>query len=394
MPVNNKPIEAVDEYDLQAMVLNQVRENRTLEYKAELPKKSGKEKDKWEFLADVSAFANTLGGDLVYGVRENKGIASEVCGLELDNVDQECLTLQNIIQTGLDPRIPRVLIQPIPLANERTVILLRIPRSWALPHMVRDSSKFYGRNSNGKYPLDAREIRAAFLSSETITERIRGFRDDRLKIIARGDAPIDLTGSGGYLVLHVIPIEAFDIASQFDVTSLVNNFPKPLSASSGAGRRINFDGLLSFDIFKDRSSTHSYIQTFRNGIIEAVDTTSTTRHNSDTAYIDPGFQRDVLAGLRGILAAQQRLGVEPPLFVGLSFLGVKDYCMWVDQRFSRHRNEPIDRDNLLVPEVVIEDYDTRLVDLMKPAFDTVWNACGWNQSLHYDSEGKWTGGAF
>lgn len=399
MSISNKQIEAIDASDLQVLVINQVMENRALEYKEALPGNS--DDDKRELLADVSAFANASGGDLLYGIREDAGIAIEVCGLEVSDTDAEALRLQNIIRSGLDPKIPRVLIQSIPVENNRVVFLVRIFRSWALPHMVtfKNLSRFYKRHSNGREQLDVREIRDAFLFADTITERIRTFRHERLDMIAKGDTPINLISSGSYLVLHIIPIEAFDIASQFDIDLLGINFLRPLSTTSGTirisgtGQRINFDGRLSFSIVSDESSTCGYTQTFRDGIIEAVDTTNTVQRSS-APYIERMYEHEVLAGLKRLLSVQQELGVQPPLFIGLSFLGVKGYRMSVEPKLGQRGNEPIDRDNLLVPEVVIEDYDVCLTDVMKPAFDTIWNASGWNCSPHYDSKGNWSGGSF
>ena len=45
-------------------------ESRYLDYKERLPGDS--DEDKRELLADVTAFANTAGGDLLYGVRERR----------------------------------------------------------------------------------------------------------------------------------------------------------------------------------------------------------------------------------------------------------------------------------------------------------------------------------
>lgn len=61
------------------------------------------------------------------------------------------------------PRIPGISMRAVPLKGKRFVIVIRIPKSWASPHMItKGSSKFYSRNSAGKYPLDVFEIRTAF----------------------------------------------------------------------------------------------------------------------------------------------------------------------------------------------------------------------------------------
>ena len=57
----SKPLEAIKESDLQALVDNQVTERKTLEYKEALP--GNADGDKMEFQVDVSSFANASGGD-------------------------------------------------------------------------------------------------------------------------------------------------------------------------------------------------------------------------------------------------------------------------------------------------------------------------------------------
>ena len=66
-----KPLENVALTDIEVLVANAVAESRTLEFKAQLP--GPKDEHKREFLYDVSAPANTDGGDLISGVEESKG---------------------------------------------------------------------------------------------------------------------------------------------------------------------------------------------------------------------------------------------------------------------------------------------------------------------------------
>ena len=80
-----KAIEEISEADLIDLVQNQVGERRTLEFKRYLPE-IGADPAK-EFLADVSSFANDQGGDILFGIEEENGIASGLPGVQLDNVD-------------------------------------------------------------------------------------------------------------------------------------------------------------------------------------------------------------------------------------------------------------------------------------------------------------------
>ena len=62
-----------------SFLTNKVPESQRLEYKLELPK--GSDGDIKEFLADVSALANTGGGHLLYGIDEERDATGQPTGL-------------------------------------------------------------------------------------------------------------------------------------------------------------------------------------------------------------------------------------------------------------------------------------------------------------------------
>ena len=154
---------------------------------------SNSDLDKKEFLADVSSFANASGGDLIYGIITDSGIPTKLEGIDIDpsRVDQEIRRLDNIIRDSIEPRIPSLVIQPVRLTNSKTVLIVRVHKSWISPHRVsfKEHDKFYSRSSNGKYPMDVAELRIAFNLSETITERIRKFRENRISNIFANETP-------------------------------------------------------------------------------------------------------------------------------------------------------------------------------------------------------------
>jgi predicted HTH transcriptional regulator len=108
----NRNVEQITKDDLQSLIDNKVTERKTMEYKQALPGNSDKQKK--EFLADVSSFANASGGVLIYGITEDKktGKPKALVGLDIVNIDQETLRLDNVIRTGLQPRLPAVNISP------------------------------------------------------------------------------------------------------------------------------------------------------------------------------------------------------------------------------------------------------------------------------------------
>jgi hypothetical protein len=202
-----KRLEEISFQDILSLIANEVRESRSLEYKSQLPHEG--ESSKIPFLAEVSALANTEGGDLILGMVDDKGAPTEVCGISAEDPDKEILRIENAILMGVEPRIPA--LSTITVRGEgKIVIVIRIGKSWQSPHRVifRDHSKFYKRNSAGKYPMDVSELRTAFLQSEHIAERIRVFRNLRVeKLKEHRELPVPLY-TGAKVVLHMIPLSA------------------------------------------------------------------------------------------------------------------------------------------------------------------------------------------
>lgn len=102
------------------------------------------------------------------------------------------------------------------------------------------------------------------------------------------------------------------------------------------------------------------------------------------------YEEKLIYSLQRYLQLQKNLEFNPPILIMLSLLGVKDYTMAVDSLWFNQEN-PIDRDILIVPEIVVEDYAAKSSDILRPAFDAVWQACGWDCCKNYDDNGNWIG---
>ena len=238
------------------------------------------DKDKKEFLADVSSFANASGGDLVFGVEEKRdsdgkptGVPERVSGLSIGNGDAEILRLENIVRNGIGPRIAGLHFRTVGAYANGPVLLARIQKSYAAPHMVtfQDHSRFYSRNSRGKYPLDVGEVRAAFALSESVPEKARRFRDERLARIVADETPV-AQPPGPKVVLHLLPVTAFDPATRYNLGRFEYR-PSDLPPLAGGGPsfRYNLDGVVTYVPPLENSPSHGYVQLFRNGTIESVE---------------------------------------------------------------------------------------------------------------------------
>ena len=385
-------INKISEGDLQFLIDNAVVEKKTLEYKQELPGDS--DSDKKEFLADVSSFANANGGDLIYGIVEDKktGKPIKLKGLNIKfaKLDKEITRLRNIIRNGIKPRILSENIKRIPLSSKKPALIIRVPKSWVITHRVtlKGHNKFYSRSSNGRYELDVAELRIAFNISESIIDRIRKFKKNRLANIRINKTPIPFHPKAK-IVLHLLPIISFTPPHRYDISEIASDHKKikpiygPIS-----GSRYNFDGFLTFDL-DDQGRVHSYTQLFRNGIIEAVD--GLRPEPQDKKLIPIDYEKNLIEALDTYLSTLKFLGVMLPIFVFLALLWVKGYLINYDKSRSIAEVQEIDRDDLLVQEVLVESYNVLAEDVLKPCFDSIWNACGYQKSFNYDDKGKWVG---
>ena len=382
-------IENVDLAALQPLVDNGVAEGKTIEYKRELP--GPRDRDKVWFPEAVSAFANTAGGDLLLGVEEKQGVPVALPGVQIDNVDAEKLRLEQILQNGLQPRLPRVDIRPVEVAAGRFVLLVRVPRSWVGPHRVEKNSRFYGRTSAGRYPLDVGELRTAFTMSESIPGRVRDFRTERLAKIHSRETPIPLE-QGGCIVIHALPLSGFVEPFSLDLPSLqFGECPIRPMRSTGVGftPRVNLDGHITSTSVSP-GSCYTYVQIFRNGAVES--TCVLLGGSGGMVHLDKEYEKDVLAFVSSYVEFARRFEIEPPYLLFLSFVGVRG-CVFATPAFRRLGTEPAAFQDEIValPEVVMVERDDEPPKVLKPVFDMVWNAFGILGSQNYDDDGNWTG---
>lgn len=291
-----------------------------------------------------------------------------------------------MIRDGIEPRITGVEFQLIEgFPDNKSVFLVRVPRSWAAPHMLKNRSAFYARNSNGKHAMDVGEIRSAFAKLEATGERVRNFRKERIALLETPDSPVILKPLPKF-ILHIIPVTAFQIANSLDLSKCGQNmvhYPPP--ARGGWDGRYNFDGFLTYSTERGTGQVRHYLQLFRNGIIEAVATFEIDgRRHIPGTWLEEAFSKS----LKTYLEIQRRHGVEPPFLVFLTITDVGGCVMTVSPMFAP-RQHPVDREVLFLPEIFIESYDVIPETALRPAFDVMWQSCGWPCSPNYDEDGNW-----
>jgi hypothetical protein len=59
-----------------------------------------------------------------------------------------------------------------------------------------------------------------------------------------------------------------------------------------------------------------------------------------------------------------------------------------------NRSFLIDREAFALSEDIVQDFSIDPVKVLKPMFDFVWNACGFEESRNFDKDGKWVEGRY
>jgi hypothetical protein len=357
--------------DIAALVERRAVENRTLEFKRELPGTS--DADGKEFLADVTSFANTNGGDLIFGLEEADGGASAIHPIPNANAEREMLRLENLLRDGVEPRLQRVRLRWIGTHPDRGVLLLRIPGSLAGPHRIRfrNSGRFYGRNSRGKYEMDTFDLRQAFTASEHFPARLRTLHANAVASSSGGSFPFRLV-DGPVAIATIIPLSYLRETRSVDVS--FENALLPPNAGGGFNFLNTLEGVVAHTpILDGRQSPYDmvlgYALTHWRGRTDtgwAIGAEREMRGQTARLVWPERFENGLIDMGRSTAIKLKALGVEGPWAVLVTIDGVEGFELVLgDYETSRAAW----RRHAELPELIIEQIDE---NTLRPIFDAFW----------------------
>lgn len=161
--------------------LKQVTEGWYVEYKREVVNAKAIAKS-------ISAFANTYGGWLFYGIDEESkenSVAGSFPGVENGALDQELQKIRQAVANSMNPACHYeciTLAGPCPeleLPEGRSIIVIEVPESKKAPH-IHSSGVIYRRVSDGSEPLpekDRYSIESLFEKSKKIATSYEDWHD-------------------------------------------------------------------------------------------------------------------------------------------------------------------------------------------------------------------------
>jgi len=401
MRLIDKDINSIHLQDIEYLRDEEIREQRFIEYKEELSLTGDNKK---KFLEQVCSFANSGGGDIVFGVKEKRdkegkslGLIEEIKGISIDNYDDLRGKIENIVRDRIKPRIRIDLPdKQIQLDNGKSILIVRIPQSWNPPHAIwwNDVARFYARNSFGKYPLDIEEIRNAFIGSETVRERIRQFRFDRIEKILNGEAPVRILGAtkdtmfgeseNKYILamLHILPIISFTSSNEWDLKrideyeKLHEVFMWNREFGDLSRGTFDFDGIYYSRLY-NKQLVSAYVYFLRIGVIEIAYSLYNHEIKEKEDYRITKFNPYLNNLVDRTFNLREIIPIETPLFITLSILNCKGHTMLQNNWDDRNLNK-IKKDHLHFQEILIQDFDKPAEDILKPYYERLWQSVGSN----------------
>ena len=152
--------------DLQRLVDEGFDEGLTLEYKAS-PALSREGKAPDEMCKDVSAMANSAGGQIIYGIVEDKK-THKPSHID-DGVSDPKLTgewIEQTLNSKVQPRMQGIVIQRLTLAEGHYSYVISVPPTRTGPHQAPDQ-KYYRRFNLQAVPMYDYEVRDVMKRSST-----------------------------------------------------------------------------------------------------------------------------------------------------------------------------------------------------------------------------------
>lgn len=391
MRLLGKKLSDLNKLDFERLIDNKITESIMLDYKLELPKPN--DAGKKEFLADITAMANTVGGLIIYGLKEakedghNAGYPDEIVGLKATDgseINVEILKqwFDSVTRDGIEPRIQGMEYHDY-LYYGKLLFIVSIPRSLLAPHMVKfaGDSRFFSRTTTGKYKMDVSQIKDAFLRTDEWKSYTEQFRRERVESYFES-TPGEPTEAA--VLIHILPIGEREF---LDLKGKANEISRMLPSNifpTGYSTTYNFDGVI-----KRSNDVSDYIQIFRNGgieVFEALNVAGTDKKGGWQLFLDQ-ITIATMKYLHSYLVFTDHYNITPPFAIYLNVINMKGAYVRLGS-FGGSVPFADGKERLLFPGVLIEDSTINIDESLRPTFDMLYQSCGASLCPSYTPSGS------
>lgn len=381
--------------DIEKLIQDEVTENKYLEYKLKIHLKG---EGKIQFLSEVCAFANSSGGDIIIGIKENSitGAAQSIEGIFIKDIDQYKLQLQNIITTNIQPCV-ELEMKEIKVSPSCYILIVRVKEGNNKPYMVTLRNGFYYRDVAGKRPMTLYEIRNSFVSAHEIKRKMIAFIKRRIKEVSENRSPVGDFKSNPKIIMHILPIESFK-GEKFNIFDLNED------AMFKKLKLLNHDYLepykrwLSdgFVLYGNSDKIQSYVKVYENGVIEVASKIlwQNSPYNYEKCFLTYENEKEIIKCLgESYLPFLKEIGVDLPYVIFISILNAKGFYLDINNlnclKDKKIKHYAFNDNIIHLKSVIVENFDEKPDKILKPTFYSLWRHCGINKDFHYDQEGNW-----
>lgn len=378
--------------NLASLIDNNTPETNQLEYKAyrfDNGKISAQDRD--ALVKEIVAMANGLGGRIILGIEEQKSeSALRLIGVTCPDLDEFERTIQQSIYAKIRPRLYGVRVSSIAVNTDSVVLIISVPQSYSRPHAYNNGSKdeFYVRQSNSIASMTVDDLRQQFSLASSFQKMIHTFRQERISAVLSNES-LSRFRDGAKLLIHIIPLWSLLDGNHIDVMSIrKSGYDSPLCGTSYQSG-FNIDGWYSKSVQYGKTTIYSYIQYFRNGIVEIVDSMDSRGSSKEymTIKVWSEYEKSIYKKLEKVSELLTKAGAPKPWYIYISLLDVKGYMSDGDY----YSGVPIDRNYIHAMEGIWHEETMTLEEVMFPVFNSLANVFNKERSYVYGPDGRYYG---
>ena len=258
-----KPLSEVEFSDIRKLKDAKIEESAILDYKEQMISED-------KLVKHVTAFSNTSGGDLIFGIKESGrgGYPVDILGIE-DNVNKE--RLEQIIISNIRPRIG-VQFSKIDVPNsDRVILIIRIPEGQNRPYYDIISHKYYKRYNYEAIPMDEFEIESLYQKRFFGASKLAKYVEEIIlfhRYMQSDDLPERIDG---HIIITPLRIDDRIIDTSNEEQIRINFDPNKIRFKPDPKRHLYLQGIAEPSRYGIKwNAWNNNIEVHRNGLVHFV----------------------------------------------------------------------------------------------------------------------------
>jgi hypothetical protein len=274
------PLSEVEFPVIQKLKDAKIEESEILDYKEQMISDD-------KLVKHVTAFSNTSGGDLIFGIKESGrgGYPVDIPGIE-DNVNKE--RLEQIIISNIRPRIG-VQFMEIEIPNsDRIILIIRIPEGQNRPYYDMRSHKYYKRYNYEAIPIDEFEIESLYQRRFFGASKLAKYVEEII-LFHRSKLPDDLPERiDGHIIITPLRIDDRIIDTSNEEQIRINFDPAKMRFKPDPKQHLYLQGVAEPSRYGIRWNIRNKknIEVHRNGLVHFVNVYGYLSESANTKLIN------------------------------------------------------------------------------------------------------------